>query len=93
MGELVTTPKNIVITPPTDQLDKDHVRFYWDDTNPYAVIHYDIEDSNGRVLSSESKKLEPLNNYFSASALQEIKTVSETQIWVDVQSKYSVENK
>ena len=93
MGELVTVPKNIVITPPTDQLNKDHVRFYWDDVSPYAVIHYKIQDSTGRVLSNEIKKLEPLTDYFTGPTLLEIKNISEAQVWADVQSKYTVEDK
>jgi len=94
MGEIQTTPKNIVVKDPlTDQVNKDHVEFHWDIANPFAAIKYQIVDTAGKVLQSEQVKLEPLTSYFSTSFLQELKTVAESEIWSDIQSKYTVEDK
>ena len=95
MGELQIAPKNIVVKDPlTDQVFKDHIRVYWDDVAPYIVIYYELHDVGGRVLQSETLKIEGADLVTFVDGFgTTLKTRSEAAIWADIQDKYSVQDK
>jgi len=94
MGELVSTPKEIILnTPVSKQVEKLTLRFNFSATTPKADITYNIVDDNGKVFASHEVVVSGSGLAdFLAGIATTLNSRAEAAIWADIQGKYTTQD-
>jgi hypothetical protein len=91
-GEIATLPQAINLnTPTTNKVELLSMTHYYG-SSPYAVIRYNVVDTNGSVIEQQQVVVDTGVDYsaFVDGYGATMKTRGNTAVWQDIQGKYTL---